>query len=244
MKLVAIGDIHGSPVWKRIVEKEKDADLFVFVGDYNDSYNFYSAAEEIYNFLQIVEFKKSNPDKVKLLIGNHDSSYMPGSVEPMIQGWDAVHASERMKALIDNEKYLQICFRHENLLFTHAGVSERFLIDTGYDIRSGTEDVANHLFALWKLSPKDFGLKPGSGGWNTGNDAWQSPLWIRPPALMASNKKSKIKKDLIQVVGHTHQNQIDIKGKATGGKYYFIDALGTSGEFLKIVDGVFTACRA
>ncbi|RYZ28541.1 MAG: hypothetical protein EOO10_09190 [Chitinophagaceae bacterium] len=46
-----------------------------------------------------------------------------------------------------------------------------------------------------------------------------------------------LKKEIIQVVGHTQQNCIDNKGKSTGGRYYFIDTLGTSKEYLVIEDG-------
>jgi predicted phosphodiesterase len=38
MKIVAIGDIHGRDYWKQIIEQEQDADVFVFVGDYFDSF--------------------------------------------------------------------------------------------------------------------------------------------------------------------------------------------------------------
>lgn len=55
---------------------------------------------------------------------------------------------------------------------------------------------------------------------------------------MRDSKNIK-KSGIVQIVGHTNQNQIDIKGKATGGKYYFIDTLGTSGEYLIIEDGQF-----
>ena len=33
-------------------------------------------------------------------------------------------------------------------------------------------------------------------------------------------------------MGHTHVIKIDIEGKATGGRYYFIDTLDTSTQFL------------
>ena len=33
MKYVLIGDNHGRTNWKQIVEKEKDADKFIFFGD-------------------------------------------------------------------------------------------------------------------------------------------------------------------------------------------------------------------
>jgi len=50
---------------------------------------------------------------------------------------------------------------------------------------------------------------------------------------MRSNKDT-LRKQVIQVVGHTQQEQIDIKGMATGGRYYYIDTLGTSGEYMII----------
>jgi hypothetical protein len=39
-----------------------------------------------------------------------------------------------------------------------------------------------------------------------------------------------------QVVGHTGQKEIDIEGKATGGRYYFIDTLPK--QYLIVEDGV------
>jgi hypothetical protein len=66
-----------------------------------------------------------------------------------------------------------------------------------------------------------------------GDNMEQSPIWIRPFSLMRANRNT-LRKKLIQVVGHTSQEQIDIKGKATGGRYYFIDTLGTSGQYMII----------
>jgi hypothetical protein len=54
---------------------------------------------------------------------------------------------------------------------------------------------------------------------------------------MRANKDT-LRKKVIQVVGHTQQQQIDIKGMATGNRYYYIDTLDTSGEYLIIEDGV------
>jgi hypothetical protein len=61
-------------------------------------------------------------------------------------------------------------------------------------------------------------------------------MWIRPKALMAANKDT-LRKQIIQVVGHTHQNEIDKEGKATGGRYYFVDTQETSQEYMIITDG-------
>jgi hypothetical protein len=47
-----------------------------------------------------------------------------------------------------------------------------------------------------------------------------------------------LRKQVIQVVGHTQVKKLDIEGMATGNRYYFIDCLDTSGEYLIIEDGV------
>jgi hypothetical protein len=64
---------------------------------------------------------------------------------------------------------------------------------------------------------------------------------------MAANKstqdgkltnKETLKNFIIQVVGHTPQDQIDIEGKSTGGRYYFIDTLEYGqNQYLVVKDG-------
>jgi hypothetical protein len=55
---------------------------------------------------------------------------------------------------------------------------------------------------------------------------------------LRGNRNTFLKEKYIQIVGHTQVNMIDIKGKATGGNYYLIDALGI-GEYLIYEDGEF-----
>jgi hypothetical protein len=61
---------------------------------------------------------------------------------------------------------------------------------------------------------------------------------------MAANKKHKksLKKDYIQIVGHTQMKRLDLMGsdKFTGGRYYFIDTMDTTGEYLVIQDNNIT----
>ena len=237
MKIITIGDIHGRPIWKKIVADNPDTDTFIFVGDYFDSFD-YSAAEQIYNFKEIIEFKKANFLKVILLLGNHDVIYFPKTLDLGIEGFNISNLADIQKVLLDNQQYLQMCYQADNYLFTHAGVSETFLKDTYYPDGDNFSQIPAHLNALWKISPKDFSFKPG---WDKyGNSPNQSCIWIRPQALMIYNKKLK-KSGLVQIVGHTFQNQIDIKGKATGKRYYFIDTLGTSGEYLVIENNIITS---
>jgi hypothetical protein len=61
---------------------------------------------------------------------------------------------------------------------------------------------------------------------------------------MAVNKNHKngLKKDYIQIVGHTQMRRLDLTGsdKFTGGRYYFIDTMDSSGEYLVIQDNKLT----
>jgi hypothetical protein len=52
------------------------------------------------------------------------------------------------------------------------------------------------------------------------------------------NKDYGLKKDYIQIVGHTQIKELNLlhTQKITGGRYYFIDTMETSGQYLIIGD--------
>jgi hypothetical protein len=56
---------------------------------------------------------------------------------------------------------------------------------------------------------------------------------------MRANKKTELKEKYIQVHGHTQIPEISLNyiKKAAGGKYYNLDCLGTSGEYMIIENG-------
>ena len=242
MKIVAIGDIHGRDYWKQIIEQEQDADIFVFVGDYFDSFTI-KGPDQINNFLDIVEFKKSSKVPVILLIGNHDYHYYPGIEDSGTSGYQTLMAPSIKHVVSDNKQYLQAAYQVGEFVFTHAGLSSEWLDDIipKWDVDS-LDATINDLF---KFQPNKLAYRSykqvgstvyGVGGY--GSETFQGPLWIRPKALMAANKKT-LRKQIIQVVGHTPQETIDIKGKSTGGRYYFIDTLEYGqNQYLVVKDGV------
>lgn len=234
MKIITIGDIHGRSFWKFILQSQK-WDEAVIMSDFFDSFNNFSKAEEIYNFKELIHYKRTCGKKLIVLIGNHDMAYMPKTVDPFMGGWDAKAYPDVAKELLESSKDMQMAYMKDNLLFTHAGVSETFLKSLGY-IGSDYTDISSFINMKWRISPEEFMMKRGGQG--EGDEIYQSCTWIRPKSLMRDSKNIK-KSGIVQIVGHTNQNQIDIKGKATGGKYYFIDTLGTSGEYLIIEDGQF-----
>lgn len=241
MKIIVIGDLHGNPIWKKIIEKEKDADLIIFIGDYFDSYT-YSTLEQIHNFNEILEFKKANFEKVTLLIGNHDYNYFPETPDKnLMSGFQGGEASINIgHTLHFNKQYLQISFSYKDLLFTHAGISIDWMKlvckHTPLEMPNFTAfEIAT--FTNYVFEYKPFMFQFILGGNPQGFDVYQTPIWIRPKSLMKSCKN--IKKNLIQIVGHTPQRKIDIKGKATGSRYFFIDTINSNNEYLIIQDNQF-----
>jgi len=76
-----IPDVHGRTFWKEAVNKHPDSHV-VFLGDYLDPYPWegISTPDAIRNLMEIIEFKRTNPDRVTLLIGNHDIHYIDNSL--------------------------------------------------------------------------------------------------------------------------------------------------------------------
>lgn len=250
-KLIIIGDIHGRSSWKIPAYNEK-WDIFIFIGDYFDTMDGFTTIEQIHNFKEIVEFKKNSKNPVIILIGNHDHRYFPETRYDKISGYQGDGAAISIGHILnENREYLQMAYSHNNLLFTHAGVSETWIEKIIFYIGDLTkilpidniDKITNFINQLWQYKPWWFSYSAGIGDdWDiegTGDTQGQTPIWIRPRSLMKASKNIK-ELGIIQIVGHTQQNQIDIKGKATGGKYYFIDTLGTSGEYLIYENEIFS----
>ena len=230
MKTIAIGDIHGLGYWKQILEKERP-DRVVFVGDYFDSYNI-PGIDQIHNFKNIIHWKQDNPEcEVILLIGNHDFHYMPAAGNERYSGFQKNLYMEIGDVLETNKHHLRMAYRIDDLVFSHAGITPDFLLRNQW----GEQDMVEFINDLWNYRPHKFRFADNGYGHSDpyGDDVFQGPLWIRPKSLMKACKD--IRKTIIQVVGHTQVEVID-PGKATGGRYYFIDSMQTSKQYLVYED--------
>lgn len=241
---IVIGDIHGRDVWKKIV-KHENADKVIFIGDYFDSFSI-PHSDQITNFLDIIEYKKSSGKEVIMLIGNHDYHYMK-DIEETYSGFKAGYKPAISAMLEENKEHLQMAYQMGEFLFTHAGVSSDFLSQLKkilFEDEIKVEGIADFLNLAFEHKPLLFGFgKFRNSEFNIdpyGDDKEQSPIWIRPRSLMKSNHDT-LRKEVIQVVGHTGIKEMDIKGKATGNRYFLIDCLGTSGEYLIITDEIVTS---
>jgi len=233
-KTICLGDTHGRSFWKLAVNIE-NPDRVIFVGDYFDSYDLNTDAQ-LNNFLDILEFKKSSGKEVVLLLGNHDAHYDSRVGYTGTSGYQQVGRYQIEPVIDANREHLQIAYQLDKYLFSHAGVSQVFMDDIFGKDNWNIDNVAEELNELFRYKPHAFTFN----GWDPyGNDDKQTPIWIRPSALMRANKKSELKAKYIQIFGHTETSGINLNHikKAAGGKYYNIDCLGTSGEYLIIENG-------
>lgn len=233
MKTVVIGDLHGSNVWQNIIDYNLPKRV-IFLGDYFDSFDI-SPIEQLKNFRNIVSYKNMNSDvEVVMLVGNHDHHYLPYIGNSNTSGYNAAFALQFGEELMKAD--LKMAYEFDNYLFSHAGVSHTFYTKYFQD-EEDIKEVADNINALFHYKPKAFCfadnyLDP------YGDDIFQSPIWIRPLSLIKDNRNSFLKHNYIQIFGHTQMRNVDVKGASTGGKYFCIDTLQTSGEYMIIDKGI------
>ena len=230
-----IGDIHGRDDWKKIIEKE-NADRYIFIGDYFDSYDI-PGLVQMHNFKEIMMWSEKTDAECVFLIGNHDYHYFDFVTDTNTSGYQYKLATSIKHLMNDYKDRLQMAYQFDDVVCSHAGISEDFMNAVFGRGGWNVDNMVELINEKWKYQPKtfEFGsyveMKKMSWLDPTGDNVDQSPTWIRPRSLMKSNYDT-LRKKVIQVAGHTIQRKIDIKGMATGGRYYFIDTLETSGEYL------------
>ncbi len=224
MKIIALGDTHGRDLWKQIVKVEEDFDKFIFIGDYFDTREGIDASTQIQNFKEILEFKKANPDKVFLLIGNHDFHYLKGCGETYsgYQQYAAMDINEVLQPAVTSG-HMQICHVFDEYIFSHAGLTNTWCENNEIDLYNIEESVN----VRFMKNMESFKFEYGENLDKSGDDVTQSPLWVRIPSLFRDMVKG-----FTYVVGHTTVKEMHMASNIVA-----IDCLGTSNEYLIIQDG-------
>jgi hypothetical protein len=222
MRTAVIGDIHGRPIWKAIVRREP-WDRIVFLGDYFDSFEPFSAAEQIYNFNEIVAFKDAHP-AVTMLIGNHDLHYVIRG--EFCSGYQQRFADRIGQALDTAKDRMRICLEDQGWLMSHAGVTTTWCRAQAVNVTGNLVAAVNET---WANRPDAFRFNPiDQEGY--GDHPIQGPLWVRPKSLMACPAHPK------QIVGHTEDRSGKVfQREFEGDQFVFADALPR--QFVVIEDG-------
>lgn len=208
MKIVSIGDIHGRTNWKEALKIE--ADLYVFIGDYVDSFNI-SDDQILENLLEIIYLKLDEPDKYILLLGNHDIQYIYDGYQ--CSGYRS-SMQRQLNILFTEYLYLfQIAYQHDNYLWTHAGISKKWWIKLKEIFIADDKNLESMIATTLNVMVFSFGDKQYlkeifSCGPSSGGDRYDisGPLWARPDDIRATYP---FEDNIHQIVGHTAGRTIE-----------------------------------
>jgi hypothetical protein len=217
---IIFGDIHGLTYWKKAVDENPDC-RYIFLGDYLDPYEDIPRYQLMGNMKKIIRLKKSRPDDVILLLGNHDLHYMDLEIEPCCRFDDEIE--EAAHALFsENKSLFSYAFQEDNRIFTHAGISKRWFFedfwgDTNQNIAEQLNNPApDKLPALYRC-----------GFWRGGDvNAVGGIFWAD------SNELHDPLPGYIQFVGHNRVDGIR-KREKNGGMIVFCDCLYKN-KYLKL----------
>ena len=196
-KILICPDVHGRKFWHKAIEMIDEVDQVVFLGDYLDPYSHEGITFEdaLIELEGILALKEDYPDKVVLLVGNHDIHYI--KVEFMDCSRLNVHRRTEVHDLfMNNIDKFQLIHEIDNYLFSHAGVYLRWT--KKYEI------TLEELFNFKKfLEGRWYTLEDVSyirGGWcKVGSCIWADIRESVENELPIMFKK--------QIVGHTQMQE-------------------------------------
>lgn len=208
MRVLVIPDIHGSQSWKANIQQHfSSCDVCIFLGDYINSFS--ENERGIYasnNLKEIIQLKKNNPEKVTLLIGNHDLAhcFFNHANNPHISGYEHKSCQMFNETFLQNKDYFQIAAKVDDWVFSHAGFTK-----TWYRWAKKMTQVCTPIYKRTPRDPVDFANwmwkknECGCLDFNPnsldpyGDDPISSPLWVRPSSLLQDAFYPN------QIVGHT-----------------------------------------
>ena len=216
-RLVVIGDVHGLTSWRDVVVSHPDA-RFVFLGDYCDSYRTETSAptdeEVIDNFIDMIDFKKQYPERVTLLLGNHDLHYLLPDI-PKCTRYN-LGLSMMLNDLFEgNASLFERVYACNRLIFTHAGVLRSWFVDDfGGDLSLPVDQqikACEDPYLLMQCSYVRGGLSNHGGIY-----------WADKDEFL----KAELLPGYIQIAGHNRVRSIKVIGdSATTGHLIFCDSL-------------------
>lgn len=206
MRIIVVGDVHGTIKWREIEPRQWDK--IIFLGDYVDSFTV-EDSQIVYNLNELINFKKNNPNKVVLLIGNHDNAYaLKYDVKAMTNrnisydcsGHRSTIAPQLYKMYSENMDLFQATYQINNYLFSHAGLSRHSFNEyfkEEYNTLKETMTLSEYLNMLYdKRDERLFRIGIARGGYyRSGGIFWADKE--------ETSGKFRVLNNYNQIVGHT-----------------------------------------
>ena len=130
MKVCCIGDIHGTDkfltCYNDILKNDNDCEKIIVFGDHFDPYQYFSLEEMIEKYNKFSEILKED-SRIVSLLGNHDLSYyiISNDLTNRTHKWRG--ASKITDCIVSNLDKSYLCYRINDYLFSHAGVSKYWI---------------------------------------------------------------------------------------------------------------------
>jgi len=216
MRILSLGDIHGSTEWKDIINLNLGQDLTIFIGDYVDHWT-YSNNQIHNNLVEIIQFKKDNPEKVILLWGNHDLQYLYNYKTHGCSGFRPEAFYDLHDLFNKNKELFQAAYQYKKYLWTHAGIStawKAIFENSVYIPKNRSKITANNLnkeFFIGGIYSCLYDVGKKRGGWN----AVGSIFWAD-----RSETYTHYIEGIHQIVGHTKIDKIEKFGDEKGSIRY------------------------
>ena len=207
MAILIIPDVHGRPFWREAVKRAGDMPV-IFLGDYLDPYPVEGITQdEAWNgLLEIVELKKAQPERITLLLGNHDLAY----VQFAIAGtrFDNRNARRNRAFFFENMDLFDltktVTTTAGKCLLSHAGILPGWIRANAKLLGCGaTVEVGARLNELLHDNTKRFATMMGLADVaqaRCGSDLYGSPIW----ADVSEHSKDGFElESTFQIFGHT-----------------------------------------
>lgn len=215
MKYLIIPDVHGRDFWKEPVKEtlnNSDSEI-IFLGDFLDCYpfewdkHFDYKAHALENFKDIIQLKKDNPDRITLLLGNHDCEYC---ISTDICDCRRDRGNQKViEELFDENKNLfqfakEDTINGKHFIFSHAGILKGWVKGVfGTDADDEGFNIVNELNDAWTAEKYDIlyslGIYDHYRGWGGGE--FGSPVWSDIRAWIDKREDDTYG---YNIVGHTY----------------------------------------
>ena len=200
--MIIIPDVHGRVFWKEIVKNSEDK--IIFLGDYVDPYpgENISLTGALDNLSEIIDYKKSNPSKVILLLGNHDFMYMDSEHNKYSCRHDFENEPKITKLLMNNRDLFQMDYsievKNKLYIFSHAGILKPWIekYKNLFGEFPGSLDKINELYRNWdpEFISSLLEISYYRGGWSDfGSMIWSD---VREHSVSCEE-------NVYQIFGHT-----------------------------------------
>jgi hypothetical protein len=197
-EILIVPDVHGRTFWEPALEYPGEV---IFLGDYVDPYpqEGFTQKNAYEELLKIIDFKQQNPERVTLLIGNHELHYYNKTFQA---SRFANHYYKKYHSLLTEEStadLFQLCKQVDNHLFIHAGITKGWYDKYKDTLQSLGNDLETQLNRLFTENKKAFfEISHYRGGFHANG----SPLWADINELYY--EQEPFDNDIVQIIGHTH----------------------------------------